>query len=64
MCNDVVAVGDNEFGMEVWYLSQVLCGEFESIEDACKKVQAVTKEEIMEMASKLKLDTVYVLESK
>ena len=50
--------------MEVWYLSQVLCGEFESIEDACKKVQAVTKEEIMEMASKLKLDTVYVLESK
>lgn len=64
MCNDFVAVGDNEFGMEVWYLSQVLCGEFESIEDACKKVQAVTKEEIMEMASKLKLDTVYVLESK
>lgn len=64
MCNDFVSVGDNVFGLEVWYLSQVLCGEFESIEEACKKVQSVTKEEIMEMASKLKLDTVYVLESK
>ena len=64
MCNDFVAVGDNEFGMETWYLSQVLCNEFDSIEDACKKVQSVTKEEIMEMASRLKLDTVYVLESK
>ena len=59
-----MSVGDNVFGLEVWYLSQVLCGEFESIEEACKKVQSVTKEEIMEMASKLKLDTVYVLESK
>ena len=34
------------------------------IEDACKEVNSVTREEIIEMAKKLKLDTVYTLESK
>ncbi len=30
-----------------------------SVEDACKEVNSVTREEIIEMAKKLKLDTVY-----
>lgn len=64
MCNSFITIADNEFGLETWYFSQVLSHQLSSVEDACKEVNAVTREEIVEMAKKLKLDTVYTLESK
>lgn len=64
MCNSFITIADNEFGLETWYFSQVLSNQLSSVEDACKEVNAVTREEIVEMAKKLKLDTVYTLESK
>lgn len=64
VCNDFKSIADAEFGLETWYFSQVLSGEIQSIEEACEMVNSVSREEIMEMASKLKLDTIYVLESK
>ena len=64
MCNSFITIADNEFGLETWYFSQVLSNKISSVEDACKEVNSVTREEIIEMAKKLKLDTVYTLESK
>ncbi len=64
MCNDFISICDHISGLETWYLSQIMDGGFDSVEEACKKVNAVTKEQIVDMASKLHFDTIYVLESK
>ncbi|MCH5202183.1 MAG: insulinase family protein [Oscillospiraceae bacterium] len=64
MCNDFITICDHTAGLESWYLSQLMDGELDSVEEACRKVNAVTKEQIMEMASKLHFDTIYTLESK
>jgi predicted Zn-dependent peptidase len=63
MCNDFVSICDYDSGIETWYLSQLMDGELISVEDACNRVNNVTKKQIIQMASKLQLDTIYVLES-
>jgi predicted Zn-dependent peptidase len=63
MCNDFVSVCDFDSGIETWYLTQLMDSGFDSVEEACSKVNSVTKEQVVKMASKLHFDTIYVLES-
>ena len=52
---------DSAKGTQSWYLSEILKGTNISVEERSKMVNAVTKEQVIEMAKKLVLDTVYVL---
>ena len=61
MINVYQSSNDTVSGIEAWYSSQLLQDGFKSIEEACEKINAVTKEEIVAAANKLQLDTVYVL---
>ncbi len=61
MINVYQSSNDTVSGIEAWYSSQLLQDGFKTIEEACAKINAVTKEEIVAAANKLQLDTVYVL---
>ena len=54
---------DSVSGIEAWAGSQLL-GEYLTIEEVVAKTNAVTKEEVVEAAKRLQLDTVFVLKNK
>lgn len=61
LCNSISAMDDTVTGVELWYVSQLKSGGFMTTKEACKAVNAVTKEEIINSAKLVELDTVYVL---
>ena len=54
---------DSVSGIEAWVGSQLLT-DYLTIEEVVAKTNAVTKEEVVEAAKRLQLDTVYVLKNK
>jgi len=46
-----------------WYLARIIAGRADSPEEAAKLVNAVTKQDIIDISKKLVLDTVYSLEA-
>ncbi|MCH5303682.1 MAG: insulinase family protein [Ruminococcus sp.] len=62
--NSTLGVADTVTGLANWYSSQVMDASVDTPEEAAQKVNAVTKEEIVEAAKKLQLDTIYVLKSR
>lgn len=63
VCNNFNTMSDTISGTEEWYISQMLDKSLMSPKDASDKLNAVTKEEVIAAAKKIKLDTVYVLAS-
>ncbi|MBQ8001589.1 MAG: insulinase family protein [Ruminococcus sp.] len=61
VANDFVSICDTVSGIGEWYISQLSDGRLLSVEEAIAEFNAVTKEQIVEAANKLTLDTVYVL---
>ncbi|MGN0558183.1 MAG: EF-P 5-aminopentanol modification-associated protein YfmF [Acutalibacteraceae bacterium] len=61
--NSFNSSNDTVTGIEKWYQGQILSGDMMTPEQACDKFNAITKEEVVKAANKLKLDTVYVLAS-
>lgn len=61
--NSTLGVSDTITGLSSWYSSQVMDASVDTPEEACKKVEAVTKEEIVNAAKKLMLDTIFVLKA-
>lgn len=61
VANNFVSICDNVGGITGWYTSQLGDGKLLSVEEAIEDFNAVTKEQIIEAANKLTLDTVYVL---
>lgn len=59
--NSFISICDSVGGNTEWYVSQLGDKELMSVEEAVKAFNAVTKEQIVEAAKKLTLDTVYVL---
>ena len=55
-------IDDNPQSMINWYLGRTLSGITQSPEEAIKVVENITKEEIVDSASRIVLDTVYFLE--
>jgi len=64
VASDFVSITDTVTGNEEWFVSQLTDPEFLSLEETTAKLNAVTKEEIIEAANKLTLDTVYILTGK
>ncbi|MBQ2943516.1 MAG: insulinase family protein [Ruminococcus sp.] len=61
VANDFVSICDTVSGIGEWYVSQLADGRLLSVEEAIDDFNSVTKEQIVEAANKLTLDTVYVL---
>ena len=59
--NSLRSVGDTVYGLDSYYLSRVLQDMPETPEDQCQQLDAVTREEIVQAAKLLALDTVYLL---
>ena len=59
--NSFRSSNDTVGGIESWYSSQLFDKNYLSIEQLSDSVDAVTKEEVVEAAKMLKLDTVYML---
>lgn len=61
VANSFVSICDSVGGNTEWYVSQLGDKNFMSVEEAVAAFDAVTKEQIVDAANKLTLDTVYVL---
>ena len=61
MCNAFYSACDTVGGISSYYLSQMLDGGVYTPQQACDKVNAVTKEDVIRCANKLTLDTVFTL---
>lgn len=61
--NSTLGVTDTVTGLASWYSSQVMDASVYTPEEACRKIEAVTKEEIVKAANKLILDTIFVLKA-
>ncbi|MTI49055.1 EF-P 5-aminopentanol modification-associated protein YfmF [Sporosalibacterium faouarense] len=55
---------DNNYSMSEFYLSQALTKDTSHISDMIEKINKVSKDEIIEAANKLSLDTIYFLRKK
>ncbi len=62
--NSWKGVNDGARSIADWYFNQAYLGTANSPEDQIEKLMKVTREEIIEAAKSLKLDTVYILSGK
>lgn len=56
-------ITDSPASICTWYISRVIAGRTDSPDDAAKSVGAVTKQDVVAMAKRLVLDTIYSLEA-
>ena len=61
LCNSYHTISDSLGAMEAWYLSQTFSNHIKRPEEAAAMIQAVTREEIIDVAKHVTLDTVYRL---
>jgi len=61
MCNSYRTLGDYLGGLESWYVSQTFQNKIQTPEEAATEINAVTREQIIAVANKVTLDTVYRL---
>ncbi|MDD6225765.1 MAG: insulinase family protein, partial [bacterium] len=64
MTNSFRSVGDTVSGIESWYLSRITEDKISTPEETAKQINEVTKEQLVSLAQRIKLDTVYTLKSK
>jgi hypothetical protein len=62
--NGYMQIYDSAESMETWAFFRSLCGVSTTPMKECEKTESATKEEIMEIAKRFKLDTVYFLKGK
>ncbi len=63
LCNAYLEMADSPQSLETWYMGRAISGLSQSPEAAAEAVQKITKSEIVEIANKITLDTVYFLKS-
>ena len=61
LCNSYHSVADSAASMESWYLSCMLQNNVRAPEEDAAAVMKITKDEIVEAANRIALDTVYRL---
>ena len=64
LINSWKGVGDSARSIADWYFNQAYSGTSYSPEDQIEKLRKITREEIIDAAKSLKLDTVYILSGK
>ncbi len=61
LCNSFRTLSDSLGGLENWYLSQTFASHSQQPEEAAAQINAVTRQEIIDAANRVTLDTVYCL---
>lgn len=61
--NSIRSVLDSQGGLESWYIAQIFDKYTLTPDEAAARIEAVSLEEIMKCASRITLDTVYMLKS-
>ncbi|KPU28332.1 hypothetical protein TR13x_03070 [Caloranaerobacter sp. TR13] len=61
LTTSIKSVKDNNFSLSDYYLSNILANDNRDIDEIIEIIQNVSKDEIVEAAKKLKLDTIYFL---
>ena len=59
--NSYKGVFDSSGSIEFWYLRRLLCGVIRTPEEAIELIKKVSREDVIEAANRLTLDTVYFL---
>lgn len=62
--NAYSTIPESDYSLESFYLGQILMGLSSTPETEKRKIQQITKQDIVDAAKRLKLDTVYVLSGK
>lgn len=62
--NSFRSSGDTVGGIDSWYTNQILCGSLKTVDEVSREINAVTKEQIVNAAQKLSLDTVFELNNR
>lgn len=60
--NGYLEITDSPAAISSWYLGRISTGRYESPEDAIAAMEQVSKEDVVEVANAIRLDTVYFLE--
>lgn len=61
ICNSYRSISDSLGSLESWYLSQTFTNQIKRPEEAAAIISAVTRQEIIDAANRITLDTVYRL---
>lgn len=61
VCDSFRTLDDSVDGIEAWYSSQVFEDRFRNLDEKVQDIMNITKEQVVEAAKLLKLDTIYVL---
>ena len=61
LCNSYRTLSDSLGGLENWYLSQTFASHSQQPDEAAAQINAVTRQEIIDAANRVTLDTVYCL---
>lgn len=59
--NSINSISDNPFVMDDYYLGKIISGKIVTLDELAESLRAVTKEDVIEVAKKIQLDTVYFL---
>lgn len=61
--NSIRSIGDTQSSYVAWYFTALIRGYLHTTDEAVEAYQAVTREQIMEAARSLTLDTIYIMEA-
>ena len=61
LCSGFKANNDTTSDMVAWYLTQYTRGEMCSPEEICERIRSINREQIIDSAAAMRLDTVYVV---
>lgn len=59
--NSINSTSDNPFILDDYYLGRIIADKMVTLEEIADKIKSVTKEDVMRVAEKIQLDTVYFL---
>ncbi len=59
--NSINSMSDNPFVLDDYYLGRIIGGKMITLEELANSIENVTKEDVMKVAEKIQLDTVYFL---
>lgn len=59
--NSINSISDNPFALDDYYLGKIIAGNLLGLDELADKIKGVTKEQIMNVAKKIELDTVFFL---
>lgn len=64
IANSYKSITDTVSGIEAWYMTRLLDASIETPNETAKKIKSVTKQQLVDIAKNIHLDTIYMLKNK